>query len=200
MFTGIIQDLGSIIYLEKGLYSIKTNLNLKNSKDGSSISCNGVCLTAKKFIKNKDNSYNFLVNIGEETLKRSNLEDCVLKNSKINIEKSLSIGDEIGGHFVYGHVDNVTTLIQVKKLKNSWEFYFEKNFGAKNKFIIEKASISINGISLTIAKITNNSFIVSVINHTYKKTNLQYLKKGDYVNIEFDYLARFILKEKKLTK
>ena len=127
MFTGIIQDLGTIEELKKGLYKITTNLNLSNCKEGSSIACNGVCLTAKNIIKNNE-LYSFEVNIGEETIRRTNIDEYVVNKTKINIERSLTIGDEIGGHFVYGHVDDVTSLVEIKNLKNSWEYYFKKNF------------------------------------------------------------------------
>ena len=191
MFTGIIQDIGSISYSKNGIYEVKTNLDLSDCKEGSSISCNGVCLTANNILKN-NNNYQFNVNIGEETLNRTNLGNIITNNQKINIEKSLKIGDEIGGHFVYGHVDTVTSIINIEKLENSWEYYFSQNFNNNNRFIIEKASISINGISLTIAKVVQRSFVISVINHTYNNTNLKYLSIDDKVNIEFDYLARFI--------
>lgn len=193
MFTGIIQDIATLTKLEDGLFNVQTNLDLSNCKEGSSISCNGVCLTATNISKNKK-SYNFKVNIGEETLKRTNLDNYVTNKKKINIEKSLTIGSEIGGHFVYGHVDATTTLIKIKNLDNSWEYFFKKDFGIDNKFIIEKASISINGISLTIAKVYDDYFKISIINHTYNQTNLQFLNAEDLVNIEFDYLARFIAK------
>ena len=192
MFTGIIQDLGTIEKLDNGLFNIKTKLDLSNCKDGSSISCNGVCLTAKN-ISVKNLTYSFEVNIGEETLKRTNLNQIIKNNSIINIEKSLTIGDEVGGHFVYGHIDTTTSLINIVNQKNSWEYYFRKDFGKDNKFISEKASISINGISLTIANVYDDSFNVSIIEHTFKNTNLQFLKPNDSVNIEFDYLARFII-------
>ena len=191
MFTGIIQDIGSISYSKNGTYEVKTNLDLSDCKEGSSISCNGVCLTANNIYKN-NNNYQFNVNIGEETLNRTNLGNIIKNNQKINIEKSLKIGDEIGGHFVYGHVDTVTSIINIERLENSWEYYFSQNFVNNNRFIVEKASISINGISLTIAKVTKDSFVISVINHTYNNTNLKYLSIDDKVNIEFDYLARFI--------
>ena len=191
MFTGIIQDIGLILYSKNGVYQVNTSLDLSDCKEGSSISCNGVCLTAYDISKINDN-YNFNVNIGEETLNRTNLGNVIKNNQKINIEKSLKIGDEIGGHFVYGHVDTVTSIKSIEKLENSWEYYFSKNFNKNNRFIVEKASISINGISLTIAKVMKDKFMVSVINHTYKNTNLKYLKKDDQINIEFDYLARFI--------
>ena len=195
MFTGIIQDLGSIKHIENGLYQILTNLNLVHLKEGSSISCNGVCLTAKNIKKNEKNSFTFDVNIGEETLLRTNLGQNISNNEKINLETSLKIGDEIGGHFVYGHVDKITNIKEIVKLKNSWEYHFVKNFDKNNKFIAEKASISINGVSLTIAYVKDDSFMVSVIDHTFNNTNLKFLNINDAVNIEFDYLARFVFKE-----
>ena len=193
MFTGIIQDLGTIKTKEEGLYQIFTNLDLSKCKEGSSISCNGVCLTAKNITQTDNKLFSFEVNIGEETLKRTNLANSILKNENINLEKSLQIGDEISGHFVYGHVDTTTIVSEILELENSWEYHFEKKFNKNNRFIVEKGSISINGISLTVAKVENNTFMISVIDHTFHHTNLKFLKKSDQVNIEFDYLARFIL-------
>ena len=195
MFTGIVQDLGSIKLIKGGLYKVNTNLDLSECKEGSSISCNGVCLTAKNIKTNQNQNSTFEVNIGEETLMRTNLGNNILTNKLINIEKSLKIGDEIGGHFVYGHVDVTTSLKKIEKLNNSWEYNFEKNFDLNNRFIKEKASISINGISLTIANVGDSSFTISVIEHTFKNTNLQFLNIDDHVNVEFDYLARFVLNE-----
>tara|TARA_B100000886_G_C20301208_1_gene439750 strand:+ start:267 stop:857 length:591 start_codon:yes stop_codon:yes gene_type:complete len=192
MFTGIIQDLGTIKSNKKGLYQISTNLDLSQCKEGSSISCNGVCLTAKNITQNDKKSFSFEVNIGEETLQRTNLANSIAKNEKINLEKSLQIGDEISGHFVYGHVDITTKVNKIIELENSWEYHFEKNFNKNNKFIVEKGSISINGISLTVARVEDNTFKISIIDHTFNQTNLKFLNKGDKVNVEFDYLARFI--------
>ena len=192
MFTGIIQDLGTIKTKEDGLYQISTNLDLSKCKDGSSISCNGVCLTAKNITYRDNKSFSFEVNIGEETLERTNLANSILKNEKINLEKSLQLGDEISGHFVYGHVDTTTNVSEIFELENSWEYHFEKKFNKNNRFIVEKGSITINGISLTVAKVENNTFMISVIDHTFNHTNLKFLNKSDQVNIEFDYLARFI--------
>ena len=197
MFTGIIQDLGTIITKEEGLYQISTNLDLSKSKEGSSIACNGVCLTAKNIKQTHKKLFNFEVNIGEETLQRTNLTDSILKNKKINLEKSLKIGDEISGHFVYGHIDTTTTVTEIIELENSWEYHFEKTFNKNNKFIVEKGSISINGISLTVARVENNTFKISVIDHTFNHTNLKFLNKSDQVNVEFDYFARFILNNEK---
>jgi len=193
MFTGIIQNIGSVISYTNGELEISTTLDLSDCKIGSSICCNGVCLTATKIIF-KDDQYIFKVNVGEETYERTNFSNEEL--AKINIEKSLKIGDEISGHFVYGHVDCTTNITNIKKLNNSWEFFFQ-NFKNKDKnFIVEKGSIAINGISLTVAKQDDNNFSISVIPHTFDNTNLKYLKVQDLVNIEFDYLARFSMKDK----
>ena len=196
MFTGIIQNLGRVTSFTNGELEVSTSLNLSDCKIGSSICCNGVCLTAIE-INSKDDEYTFKVNVGEETQERTNFSNELLNEFvKINIEKSLKIGDEISGHFVYGHVDRTTHITKIKKLNNSWEFYFQ-NFKNKDKnFIVEKGSIAINGISLTIAKVDNNYFSISVISHTFDNTNLKYLKEQDLVNIEFDYLARFSMKDK----
>ena len=196
MFTGIVQNLADVISFKNGELEISTSLDLSDCKIGSSICCNGVCLTATE-INFREDQYTFKVNVGEETQDRTNFSNQEFNIlAKINIEKSLKIGDEISGHFVYGHIDRTTNITNINKLDNSWEFYF-KNFKNKDKnFIVEKASIAINGISLTIAKVDNNNFSISVIPHTFENTNLKYLKEQDLVNIEFDYLARFSMKDK----
>ena len=195
MFTGIIQSFGFIenIDLEKNIYTMKTNLDLKDCQIGSSISCDGICLTITNIL-----DYSFFVNIGEETIKRSNVFGWK-KNSKINLEKSLKMGDEISGHFVYGHVDSTIELIKVIKFPNSWEYEFSLSSFKDNvdvkKFIVEKGSLAINGISLTVANIFDRSFNVSIIPHTFNNTNLSTLREGDGVNIEFDPLARYIVRK-----
>ena len=198
MFTGIIQSLGRVINYSNGELEVLTPLDLSDCQIGSSICCNGVCLTVTE-IHSINEEYAFKVNLGEETIKRTNFSNNTFdKHININVEKSLRIGDEISGHFVYGHVDCTTIITDINILKNSWEFYF-KNFKNKNKnFIVEKGSIAINGISLTIANVDNENFSISVIKHTFENTNLKYLKKLDLVNIEFDYLARYSLKAEDL--
>ena len=106
-------------------------------------------------------------------------------------------GDEITGHFVYGHVDRTTELLNVNNLNNSWEFRFKNFQDEDKKYIVDKASIAINGISLTIANVSADSFAISVIPHTYENTNLKFINENDVVNIEFDYLARFTERLKK---
>tara|TARA_B100001758_G_C18266712_1_gene534026 strand:- start:8 stop:598 length:591 start_codon:yes stop_codon:yes gene_type:complete len=191
MFTGIIQNLGEVVNFADGELEISTQLDLNDCKIGSSIACNGVCLTVTE-IKQIDGNFLFKVNLGEETQYRTNFSpDLFNKIIKINIEKSLKIGEEISGHFVYGHIDRTTKINKINELKNSWEFYFENFQDKDSRFIVEKASICINGISLTIAKVENKFFSISIIPHTFENTNLKYLKLNDIVNVEFDYLARF---------
>jgi riboflavin synthase len=195
MFSGIIQNLGKVISYSSGELEISTYLDLSHCEIGSSICCNGVCLTATE-INFNEGKFIFKVNIGEETQLRTNFSSNLFdKLIDINIERSLKIGDEISGHFVYGHVDRITRINSINKLNNSWEFYFENFQNEDKKFIVEKGSIAINGISLTIAKEDSSNFFISVIPHTFENTNLKYLKIEDFVNVEFDYLARFLMKE-----
>ena len=186
--------MGSIKATYNNEYKIKTKLDLSDCNTGSSICCNGVCLTATN-IEKKEEFFVLTVNISEETILRTNFKYLNKNFDKINIEKSLKIGEEIGGHFVYGHVDYVCKILKINKLTHSWEFKFEKNFYENNHFIVKKGSISINGISLTIANSDKYSFVISIIPHTFDNTNLQFSKEGEIVNVEFDYLARFILKK-----
>ena len=193
MFTGIIQEQAIVANIIKDLntFTIKTNLDLSDCKIGSSINCDGICLTLTSIIY-ENSSYFFNVNISEETIKRTSTQYWK-NNSQINLEKSLKVGDEISGHFVYGHVDTLLNISNIEKLNSSWNFYFSTNSLSKySKFIVEKGSIAINGISLTIANVKEKVFDVSIIPHTYNNTNLSNLKVGDSVNIEFDSLAKYL--------
>ena len=195
MFSGIIQGIGFIDNLQSNNILIRTSLDLSDCKIGSSISCNGVCLTATSIEKLENNDFIFSVNLSEETVKRSNLSSNNLKQ-KINIEKSLKVGNEISGHFVYGHVDCVTKISKIHKLDLSWNFEFQKDNNNKDmeRFIVQKGSIAINGISLTVANVSSENFSTSIVPHTYENTNLNSVKENDLVNIEFDALARYVFK------
>ena len=196
MFSGIIQGIGYLDKIQSNITFIRTSLNLDDCNIGSSISCNGVCLTVTEIHKNEE-GYLFGVNISEETKKRSNLSGNMKK--KINIEKSLKVGGEISGHFVYGHVDCVTKVSKIHKLDSSWVFEFikDKNNKDMERFIVEKGSIAINGISLTISYVKSENFSISIIPYTYDNTNLNQVKENDLVNIEFDPLARYVHKDEK---
>ena len=137
MFTGIIQEKGKVINFSKGILEISTNLDLSDCKIGSSICCNGVCLTATE-IHFINNLYKFKTNVGEETMLRTTFSENLFNKIKpINLEKSLKIGDEISGHFVYGHVDRTTKLLKVSKL-NIVGIFFSRTFKIKIKTILLK--------------------------------------------------------------
>jgi riboflavin synthase len=192
MFNGIIFNTGIVKDIKKKKNSIYVGIQTKinfNKKDlGSSISCDGVCLTIDNVIKNKIFFY-----ISNETLKRSNFKDLKL-NQVINLEKSLSFGKSISGHYIQGHVDTVAKIRKIKFIDKTWIINFEIIDKKLNKFLIEKASISINGVSLTISRIYQNSFEITVIPHTLKLTNLKNLKINSLVNVELDIFGKYIYK------
>ena len=194
MFSGIITDIGRILQrddLEQTSIVVSCSYKLDDILIGGSISCSGVCLTITEKGIDRGKTY-FTADISRETNERTTSKDWDVL-TLLNLEPSLKIGDEIGGHFVYGHVDCVCKILEIKNLELSWEFKFEKKLLKFYDFIVEKASIAIDGISLTIANVDKNSFVISIIPHTFDNTNLQFSKEGDLVNVEFDYLARFIL-------
>ena len=189
MFNGIISHTGKIYRIQKikknCILEIYSNMIFKNDEIGCSISCSGACLTLESYT-NKISKY-YLSN---ETLKRTIFKS-LKKNSIINLEKSLKYGDRISGHFVQGHVDTVCRVNKIKFIGKSWLITFNLNRKYK-KYIVEKGSVTINGVSLTISNIFKDSFEVSLVPHTLKKTNLTILKKKDLVNIEFDILGKYI--------
>ena len=196
MFTGIIQGQAIIKNITSNFSEItfETDLNLSDCKTASSINCDGICLTATS-IKFENNKYLFTVNISEETLKRSTTKFWN-NNYQINLEKSIKAGDEIAGHFVYGHIDCATKISKIYELESSWEFVFQKDNSNKNmeKFIVQKGSIAVNGISLTVVNVSSDNFSISIIPHTYENTNLNIAKENDLVNVELDALSRYVLK------
>ena len=192
MFNGIIYNTGKVISLKKTKKSIfigiLSNIIFKKKDLGSSISCNGVCLTLVRIDKKKIYFY-----LSNETLKRSNFRSVKI-NQIINLEKSLSYGKIISGHFLQGHVDTVAKVNQISVIDKTWLIKFrilDKKF---NKYLIEKGSISINGVSLTISNAKKNYFNINVIPHTLKLTNLKDLKKNDLVNVELDIFGKYIYK------
>tara|TARA_B100001093_G_scaffold501712_1_gene553732 strand:- start:2604 stop:3191 length:588 start_codon:yes stop_codon:yes gene_type:complete len=195
MFNGIIFNTGKINYLKKDkknfLIGVKTNLNFTVKDIGSSVSCNGVCLTVTKVIKKIIYFY-----ISKETLNKSNLKFLHL-GEVINIEKSLIYGQKISGHFVQGHVDTTATTNKIKLYGNTWIIRFSLKNKKLSNFLIEKASISINGVSLTISKVDSSFFEINVIPHTIKLTNLKDLKIKNIVNVELDIFAKYIIKVSK---
>ncbi len=189
MFNGIIFNKGSITDISKRSKGInifvKSDLKLNNKDIGVSIACDGVCLTLIT-IKNKIMEF-YLSN---ETVNRSKFKFLKLKDL-INLELPLKYGQKISGHICQGHVDTTGKVLSVKKVDKSYIFDFEIN-SKDRKNIIEKASICINGISLTISKVTKKGFQIWVIPHTFKLTNLSNVKKGSFVNIEIDILSKYV--------
>ena len=194
MFTGIIKKRGivkKIISNKKELkIGIKSSLKLTNKDLGSSINCSGVCLTLEKIHKRL-----YFFHLSRETLRVSNFKNIKL-NQVINLEKALKFGNEISGHLVQGHVDTISKLKKKRIYGKSWYLYFSINKSFK-KFLNSKSSVAINGVSLTVAKVFANSFLVAVIPHTLKLTNLKNIKNNDIVNIEIDIIAKYIKNLKK---
>ena len=189
MFNGIIFNQGiikKIIKRDKGInVFISSNLKLTKKDIGVSISSDGVCLT---LITIKNNLMEFY--LSDETIQRSRFKFLKI-NDKINLELPLKYGQKISGHISQGHVDTVGKIFTIKKIDRSYLFDFEI-IKKERKNLIEKASICINGISLTISKITKKGFQVWVIPHTFKLTNLSSLKKNSLVNIEIDILSKYV--------
>ena len=189
MFNGIIFNKGrveKIIKYKKGLnLFFKSSLKLKKKDLGTSVSCDGVCLTLSSVKKNIQGFY-----LSNETLKRSKFQN-IKKSDIINLELPMKYGQNISGHICQGHVDTVGIVNKITKSDKSIIFDILIN----NKFkkdLIEKASILINGVSLTISKITKKGFKLWIIPHTLKLTNLNELKKRDKVNIEIDILSKYV--------
>ena len=191
MFSGIIKHTGKIIKIYKNnnncIIEILSNIKFLKSEIGSSISCSGTCLTLEKFKGNLSKFY-----ISRETLKRTNFKS-LSKGDLLNLEKSLKYGDRISGHFVQGHVDVTSTIKKIDFLGKSWFINFKLAKKYK-KYLVQKGSITINGVSLTISKVLKDGFQIVVIPHTLKLTNLMYLKEKDEVNVEFDVLGKYISK------
>ena len=189
MFNGIIRHTGKIknIYKKNDncIIEILSKIKFSKTEIGSSISCSGTCLTLEKYKGNLSKFY-----ISKETLNRTNFKSSN-KGDLINLEKSLKYGDHISGHFVQGHVDTTSTIKKIDFVGKSWFINFKLAKKYK-KYLVQKGSITINGVSLTISKILKDGFQIVVIPQTLKLTNLRYLKEKDVVNVEFDVLGKYI--------
>ncbi|MFT3910683.1 MAG: riboflavin synthase [Ferruginibacter sp.] len=188
MFTGIIEQTGIIKKIkEQGTnrsFWIKSTLAPELKVD-QSVSHNGVCLTIEEIDGNK-----YRVTAIDETLQKTNLGKWET-GASINLERCMQMNGRIDGHIVQGHVDTVATCTSCIAKEGSWEYRFsiDKKFAA---LIIEKGSITLNGISLTIFNVTEDSFMVAIIPYTYDHTNMQFIKEGDLVNIEFDMIGKYV--------
>ena len=194
MFTGIITDIGSVLSINESgnKFKISTLFNHHEIDVGASICCSGICLTVTEKGPHINGSY-FNVDVSDETLSRTTAKNWK-NNSLINLERSLKFGDEMGGNLVSGHVDCLSKIISIKKIKNGNIFTIEYPEIYK-KFIASKGSVCLDGISLTVNDVFDNKFTVNIISHTENNTTWKDIKEGDNINTEIDIFARYISRQ-----
>ena len=188
MFTGIITDIGELISLDKQgdwQLRIKTHWNTKDIDIGASIACSGICLTV---LDRKGDCFD--VSASMETVSITTLQTWQL-GKKINLERALRVGDELGGHIVSGHVDGIITLSEIKPDNDSYRLKFLIDDKFKG-LIASKGSVCIDGISLTVNSVTGSTFDVNIISHTWNETTIGNYVVGDVANLEIDMLARYV--------
>ena len=185
MFTGIIKSKGSITETTNSHIKISTNdSEILKVEDGTSVSVDGACLTVTNILQNE-----ISFQTSKETIERTIISNYSL-GSIVNLELPVKAQDYLSGHIVQGHIDDISKLINVEKLgNNQWIFEFD----TKNaKYLVDKGSITINGVSLTVVKPSKNTFKTYIIDETYKRTNFKYLEVGTKVNIEYDILSKYL--------
>jgi riboflavin synthase len=192
MFTGIIENLAKIISINKS----KSNLDITLSssltsefKIDQSISHNGICLT----ITNIDGN-NYTVTAIEETINKTTINNWK-KGDSVNLERAMRLGDRLDGHMIQGHVDQIGTCVDFTMKDGSWEYVIQ--YEKSENITVEKGSIAVNGVSLTVIDSKTNSFKVAIIPYTYEHTNFKTLRKGDLINLEFDILGKYLFKMSK---
>ena len=192
MFTGIIENLAKIISIKKS----KSNLDITLSssltsefKIDQSISHNGICLT----IINIDGN-NYTVTAIEETINKTTINSWK-KGDSVNLERAMKLGDRLDGHMIQGHVDQIGTCVDITTKDGSWEYAIQ--YEKSENLTVEKGSIAVNGVSLTVIDSKTNSFKVAIIPYTYEHTNFKTLRKGDLINLEFDILGKYLFKMSK---
>ena len=193
MFTGIIESLGKITSLQREKENLHITIEssfINELKIDQSVAHNGVCLTVVD-IQNK----NYVVTAIQETLSKTNLGSLEV-GSIVNLERAMKLGARLDGHIVQGHIDEVGTCISIEEMDGSWHFTFQ--YSSENGNVtIEKGSITIDGVSLTVVNSKNNEFSVAIIPYTYENTTFQNLQPGDLVNLEFDVIGKYV---KRLTQ
>ena len=184
MFTGIVEEVGKVVSTQAGRLVIAAMETLKNVKPGGSVAINGVCLTVTEFT-----ATSFAFDVMPETLKRTNLGR-LKSGDKVNLERPLGLGGEVGGHLVQGHIDDTGKVISITPEGESIA-RFEAPPGVM-RYVVPKGFIAVDGISLTVTEIQSNSFQVSLVDFTLKHTNLGSRKAGDRVNLEVDIIAKYV--------
>ncbi|MFL2625615.1 MAG: riboflavin synthase [Flavobacteriaceae bacterium] len=188
MFTGIIEDLGIVESLEREATNLHLTIQSRLASElkiDQSVSHNGVCLTV---VKRNPNSYS--VTAIKETLDKTNLNN-LTEGAIVNLERGLKLGDRLDGHMVQGHIDQIGTCVNVQSQNGSWTYDFEYDPNLGN-ITIEKGSVTVNGVSLTVVDSKNNGFSVAIIPYTYEHTNFKYFKIGSVVNLEFDVIGKYV--------
>ena len=190
MFTGIIEELGEVTNIKKDQenlhLTVKSGISNKLKID-QSLSHNGICLTVVDL-----NTGSHTVTAIKETLNKSNIGALII-GSKVNLERAMKMGARLDGHIVQGHVDQIGRCTNIKETEGSWSYTFEYD-NSFNNLTIEKGSITINGVSLTVVDSKENSFSVAIIPFTYEHTNFHEIKIDDYVNLEFDVIGKYVAK------
>lgn len=191
MFTGLVEEVGDIIDINKGMKSSVLTIGAKtimsDVKIGDSIAVNGICLTVTQMTSNS-----FTVDVMSETLSKTSL-GMLTKGSKVNLERAMMAGQRFGGHIVSGHIDGTGCIKSIQKDDNAVWYCIEAD-KLLLKYIVQKGSITIDGISLTVAKVNDKSFSVSIIPHTQKVTTLGLRTLGDIVNLECDMIGKYVEK------
>ncbi len=193
MFTGIVEEIGEVIDVikeDQNAHFVIKSVISSELKIDQSISHNGVCLTV---VEQQEDWHK--VTAISETLGITNLNS-LKKGDLVNLERCLKVGDRLDGHMVQGHVDSTAKCIKVTEENGSWRYLFEGNSEVK-QLVVYKGSICINGVSLTVTKTMNQEIEVAIIPYTYEHTNFQQIQVGDLVNIEFDILGKYFLKNGK---
>ncbi|MAH78758.1 MAG: riboflavin synthase [Rickettsiales bacterium] len=186
MFTGIIKSIGVVDSINSNKIRIKSDFD-SGLVMGESISCSGVCLTVSEFSGNF-----FSVDVSPETLARTNIS-CFKIGDRINLEKSLKVGDELGGHLVFGHIDGVSKLVSIDNLDDTKIISLDVPLEV-SKFLISKCSITLDGVSLTVNEVKRKIISISIIPYTWENTSFANLRIGNYLNTEVDMLARYTFK------
>jgi riboflavin synthase len=185
MFTGIIEEIGQVVSLNKSCLTIKARKVVKGIEPGASIAVNGVCLTATGF-----DDASFTVDIMEETLKRTNLGS-LKSGCRVNLENALTLTKGLGGHLVQGHIDTTGQIKAIEHLNESMIITISADSNMMN-YIVEKGFVAVNGASLTVVNRNNTSFTVSIVGFTRENTTLGEVKVGDIVNLEADIIAKYV--------
>lgn len=187
MFTGIVEEVGQVKAIGNGTLQIQATKVLEDVNLGDSIAVNGICLTVTGF-----NSHSFQADVMPETIKRTSLGELKL-GSPVNLERALTLSSRLGGHIVSGHIDGTGRIVSLKEDKNAILMKIQTD-GAILRYIVEKGSVALDGISLTVAQVDSRDFTVSLIPHTRQVTNLSAKREGSLINIENDVVGKYVAK------